>query len=135
MKKWIKLSASAAAIVFVLAACGSNGDAGSGPSKEPSASSTQSGQAADAVEIRQFNFNPLELTVKAGTTVTWTNRDAILHTVTSGTGPDGKTGEYDGQLGDAGVTFSFTYDTAGTYEYFCSRHSTVPGMHGTVIVT
>ena len=84
------------------------------------------------VAIKAFRFQPTELEITAGTTVTWTNNDAILHTVTSGTSvkkddfgnydlhPDGRV---DGMLPDQGASFSFTFTTPGEYAYFCSRHN------------
>ena len=89
-----------------------------------------------AVQISGFRFQPPELTVAAGTIVTWTNDDAILHTVTTGTSvkkddfgnydlrPDGR---IDGTLPDKGQTFSFTFTTPGEYAYFCSRHNNMTG--------
>lgn len=89
-------------------------------------------QRTATVQISGFRFQPTELTVAAGTTVTWTNDDAILHTVTSGTSvkkddfgnfditPDGR---INGTLADKGQTFSFTFATPGEYAYFCSRHN------------
>lgn len=77
-----------------------------------------------SVEIRNSAFNPAIISVPTGTTVTWTNRDNITHTVT-GSGFDS------GRL-DSGQTFSRTFSTAGTYDYKCSIH---PNMSGTVAVT
>lgn len=70
------------------------------------------------------------LEVAVGTTVTWTNTDQILHTVTTGT-PDAPDGRIDGQMPEAGSTFSFTFTEPGTYAYFCSRHTF---MTGTIVV-
>lgn len=83
----------------------------------------------------QFTFYPEDLTVAAGTTVTWRNDDAVVHTVTSGSS-NGTIGEADG-LFDSGLfaggeTFAYTFTEPGTYEYFCTPH---PWMHGTVTVT
>lgn len=87
---------------------------------------------AETVRISGFRFQPAELVVAEGTTVTWTNDDAILHTVTSGSSvkkddfgnyviaPDGR---INGTLADKGQTFSFTFTTPGDYAYFCSRHN------------
>ena len=86
-----------------------------------------SAQAADAeVQIDQFTFAPQRLTVKAGTTVTWTNDDDINHTVTS---DDGAT--FDSGAFGHGLTFSFTAGQPGTYTYKCSIH---PFMKGTIVV-
>jgi plastocyanin len=81
--------------------------------------------AAASIEIKDFAFNPPTIEVAAGTTVTWTNNDSAPHTVTQDGG-----GFQSGRL-DQGQTFSFTFDTPGTYEYHCEFH---PNMHGTVVV-
>lgn len=79
-------------------------------------------------------YSPLELTVPVGTTVVWTNDDAIAHTVTSGTS-DGSSGSADGIFDsgfmNAGDTFSYTFDEPGEFPYFCLPH---PWMIGKVIV-
>jgi plastocyanin len=77
------------------------------------------------VFIRGMAFVPNTITVAAGTTITWTNKDAITHDVTSGTGLFTS-----GPLAN-GATFSFTFATAGNYSYYCSIH---PTMVGTVTV-
>jgi plastocyanin len=84
-------------------------------------------QGANAVNISNFAFAPATLTVAAGTTVTWTNKDEEPHTVVSS---DGSTFHSPGL--DTGKTFSFTFPNAGTFDYICSIH---PMMHGTVVVT
>ena len=71
--------------------------------------------------LSQFMVSPAKLRVRVGAEVTWTNRDAILHTVTAGT-PDKPTGEFDGQLADAGAVFTQHFEEPGTYPFFCSRH-------------
>jgi plastocyanin len=76
------------------------------------------------VKIDNFTFGPQKLTVKAGTTVTWTNQDDIPHTVVS-------TGHYRSKPLETGDKFSFVFTTPGTYEYFCSLH---PHMTGTITV-
>ena len=74
-------------------------------------------------------FNPAELRISAGTTVTWTNQDSVMHTVTSGLRGN-PTGLFDEAVGPGG-TFSFTFNETGTFEYFCIPH---PGMDATIIV-
>jgi amicyanin len=82
--------------------------------------------AADAaVKIDNFTFDPPGLTVKAGTTITWTNRDDIPHTIAA------VTKAFRSQVLDTDQKFSFTFTTPGTYEYFCSLH---PHMKGTIVV-
>jgi amicyanin len=92
---------------------------------EPAASPQQVAPAAAAVKIDNFKFGPEDLTVAVGTTVTWTNRDDIPHTVVS------TTGAFKSKVLDTDEKFSFTFSTAGTYDYFCSVH---PKMTGKVIV-
>ena len=84
---------------------------------------------ASTVEIKidNFSFGPASLTVAVGTTVTWTNRDDIPHTVVST--DDAKT--FKSKVLDTDEKFSFTFSKAGTYPYFCSIH---PKMTGKVIV-
>ncbi len=79
------------------------------------------------VKIDNFSFGPVALTVPVGTTITWTNRDDIPHTVVSTDDP--KT--FKSKVLDTDEKFSFTFSKAGTYPYFCSIH---PKMTGKVIV-
>jgi amicyanin len=78
------------------------------------------------VNIDNFAFAPATLTVKAGTTVTWTNKDEDPHTVVD------NGGAFRSQALGSGGTYSFTFPTAGTFDYVCSIH---PFMRGTVVVT
>jgi plastocyanin len=81
---------------------------------------------ANTVSIQNFAFSPAAVTVRVGTTVTWTNKDADAHTVTSS----------DGQLHSpvlqTGATFSHTFAQAGSYHYLCTIH---PFMTAVVTVT
>lgn len=77
------------------------------------------------VSIDNFSFGPQTLTIKAGTTVVWTNRDDIPHTVAA----TGK--EFKSKVLDTDDKFSFTFTTPGAYEYFCSLH---PHMTGMIVV-
>jgi plastocyanin len=78
------------------------------------------------VKIDNFAFTPTELTVAAGTTVEWVNRDDIPHVVVS---DDKKT--FKSKALDTDDRFSYTFTKPGTYAYFCSVH---PKMTGKVIV-
>src|SRR5882762_2931011 len=77
------------------------------------------------VKIDNFSFGPGTLTVPVGTTVTWTNRDDIPHTVVS------TEGAFKSKVLDTDEKFAYTFSKAGTYPYFCSIH---PKMTGKVIV-
>ena len=92
--------------------------------KEPPA---QEKAAATEVKIDNFSFTPPNLTVAAGTTVTWTNRDDIPHTVVSTDDPKA----FKSKVLDTDEKFSFTFSKPGTYAYFCSIH---PKMTAKVVV-
>ena len=81
---------------------------------------------ADAVTILNFAFGPQVISVKAGTTVHWTNHDTEAHTVTSNTGAFGSV------VLQPGAGYSFTFNKPGTYHYHCTIH---PFMTGTVMVS
>ncbi|MBW3646074.1 MAG: cupredoxin domain-containing protein [Actinobacteria bacterium] len=117
------------ALLVGTAACG---NAGSGPATDAAApSSASAGQQDGAVTIKTFAFHPDPVRVKAGTTVSWTNEDEILHNVTSGE-RDEADGTFDKQLDGPGSVAEHTFDTPGTYAYHCSIH---PGMDGVVEVS
>jgi plastocyanin len=82
--------------------------------------------AGNAVNIDNFAFAPATLTVHAGSTVTWTNRDEEPHTVVANDGSFHSPG-----MGSQ-ATFSYTFTKSGTFDYVCSIH---PYMHATVVVT
>ncbi len=79
------------------------------------------------VKIDNFSFGPSNLAVAVGTTVTWTNHDDIPHTVVSSDDPKA----FKSKVLDSDEKFSFKFEKAGTYPYFCSIH---PKMTGKVIV-
>lgn len=80
------------------------------------------------VSIKNFAFSPAAITVKVGTTVTWTNNDSTTHTVTSTDSPV----SFDSGNLAPGKTYSFTFTKAGGYKYHCSIHT---DMVGSVTVT
>lgn len=84
--------------------------------------------AADGntVTVAQFKYAPARLEVTKGTTVTWKNQDAILHTVTEGT-PAARGQAFDGQLADSGTSFQYRFEQAGTFAFFCDRHQFMTG--------
>ena len=85
------------------------------------------GDAESVVTIDNFTFKPQDLTVAAGTKITWLNRDDIPHVVVSAGGP----APFRSKPLDTDDRFSVTFTTAGVYKYFCSLH---PKMVGTVTV-
>ena len=89
------------------------------------ANAQQASAKSAEVKIDNFSFAPGTLTVAVGTTVTWTNRDDIPHTVVS------TDGVFKSKVRDTDETFSYTFTKTGDYPYFCSIH---PKMTGTVVV-
>jgi plastocyanin len=77
------------------------------------------------ITIDNFTFTPKELTVAAGTTVKWVNHDDIPHTVVE------KKTTFRSKALDTDDSYSFTFTSAGTFDYFCGLH---PHMVGQVIV-
>lgn len=121
--------------LVALAACGSTAatttqppDSMPGMTMSPSSAAATAPVATNEVAIKDFAFAPGTVTVKVGTTVTWTNNDQDPHTVTStGTGGPLKSATLQN-----GEKYTYTFTTAGTFEYLCTIH---PFMTGTVVVT
>jgi len=134
---WLDLAVAATPIILILGvACGKTSYAvAGGPEAQgqmPSGmemTSVPDGQTAasgpSVVTIKGFKFGPAALTVSSGTTVTWTNSDALTHTVAA------TDGSFDSSNLAPGGQFSFTFNPPGTYAYHCSIH---PFMTGQVIV-
>jgi len=80
---------------------------------------------SNAVKIQNFAFNPASLTIKAGTTVTWTNLDSTAHRIVSDTGAFQSSDLSNGQ------SYSYTFNKTGSYSYHCGIH---PSMKGTIVV-
>ena len=90
------------------------------------ASAAVPAHAADStIIIKKFMFNPMDVTVPAGTNVTWENEDGEPHTVVS------LTNDFRSQALDEKDKFSHQFNTPGTYKYICSIH---PRMVGTITV-
>jgi plastocyanin len=90
-----------------------------------SSSNDTTNPGANEVWIQNMAFNPVTRTVTAGTTITWTNKDGVAHTVTS------NTGAFDSGTVNPNGTYSHLFSTAGSFPYHCSIH---PTMTATVIV-
>jgi plastocyanin len=123
------LAAVASVVVAVaLGAAWSRGPqpASAAPSKfDPSGMAPMS-ETASEVAIQDFAFGPKELSVAAGTTVTWTNSDGFAHSVIS------QDGVVQSEQIAPGGTFTFTFDGPGTYAYFCGIHNS---MKASITVT
>jgi plastocyanin len=91
----------------------------------PAASTPGPSGGGNTVTITNFAFSPADLTVKTGSTVTWTNNDPASHTITA------DAGAFSSDPVAKGGTYQFTFSQPGTYAYHCSIH---PSMKGTIIV-
>lgn len=123
-------------IVLLLAALGvgaysllSMGKTGPMAASGPSRSSINQTSAVNEIAIQDYSFEPAAIKIKVGTKVTWTNKDSVAHTVTT---DDGAPEVIDSGLFGKNKSYSFTFNRAGTYNYYCQPH---PYMKGTVIVT
>ncbi len=161
-RTWLKRLAAAGATVAV-AGCTSNGGGGGGgggsddtPTPTESPTPDDGGSGGDFVETStvdmtdELTFEPQEIQVSAGTTVTWENVGSIGHTVTAYEDeiPEGAeyfaSGGFDSQEAandgypekgnvPGGESYEHTFETTGTYEYYCIPHE-MSGMVGTVKV-
>jgi plastocyanin len=77
-------------------------------------------------------YTPSNLTIQGNTTVTWTNNDTVLHTVTSGKPNEGPSNLFDSSLIESNNQFNYTFSDEGQFKYYCTLH---PFMTGTVTVT
>ena len=89
------------------------------------------GTAVPGCEETNECYIPASATINAGDTVEWTNSDTAAHTVTGGSPAEGPSGVFDSSLVLGGASYSFTFEEAGSYDYFCMVH---PWMVGNVQV-
>ena len=123
MKGRVLLFTGAAALML-LAACGDDSGSSSNTTSAPAASgggaATTATSGSDIV-AKDIAYNPTELTVKVGGTVTFKNEDGFAHTFTA------DNGEFDSGNVDGGASFTFTPDKAGTIAFHCKIHSNMKG--------
>jgi plastocyanin len=124
---------AAAALLATTAACGTGsptaaGSSGSSMPGTPPATTVAPNRptAPNEVDIANFAFVPATLSVRVGTTVTWTNQDEEAHDVSE------RSGRFHSPVLNTGDTFHFTFTQAGQYQYLCTIH---PFMTATVVVT
>jgi plastocyanin len=128
---FVRLVLTSAFVALAIGCSGSYSSPTPAPSPTPTpVSPSPSGPSAavtiprGAEALGRSAYNPAELTVDVGSTVTWTNTDVVSHTSTSDA-----SGWNSGTIAPGGQ-FSFTFPTAGTFSYHCAIH---PGMVGTVV--
>jgi len=120
-KKFVRIGVSALAIALLGMLITAGRVGGTAAAQEKAAVTAE-------VKIDNFSFGPAALTVPVGTTVTWTNRDDIPHTVVS------TDGVFKSKALDTDDKFSFVFTKPGTYPYFCEPHQYEASMHGTIVV-
>lgn len=115
-------------LIMVIIVIGMNGCSKSSSDVLPVVNNPGGGNpspGANEVWMQNTAFTPATKTITAGTTITWTNKDATSHDVAS------LTGVFTSPTMGQGATFSYTFTAAGTYNYRCTFHQ---GMNGTIIV-
>jgi plastocyanin len=136
MTKLLAVLTACLALSLTLAACGGDDDdGGSGDSAAPSQpAETTAGDKPAAggetvtVDMRDIKYVPQDVTVKTGTTVTWTNSDKVPHTVTKDAGPGE---QFDSGTIAPGGEYEQTFAKAGKVDYVCTIH---PNQVGSVTV-
>jgi plastocyanin len=120
-------------LALVAAGCGDDDEepapAGGGGATATQEEQTGGATAPDAVviDMKDFQFEPKNATVKVGQTVRWVNQDSAPHDAT-----DEEGGQFESDQFGKGETFEFTPEKAGSIPYVCTLH---PGMEGTLTVT
>jgi plastocyanin len=139
MTKLIALILACLALGLVVAGCGGDDDddggggGGASTSEQPAGDGGGGGGGGGTqVSMKNIQFDPKDITVKAGDTITFTNDEAVPHDVhkTSGPGEDFASGPTGGM--QEGDTFKLTLDKPGKYDYVCDVHA--PGMAGSITV-
>ena len=136
MTKLFALILACLALGLVAAGCGGDDDGGGDSSGDGASKSEEpaggGGGGGAQVGMQSVEFDPKNLTVKAGETITFTNNESVPHDVhkTSGPGDDFSSGETGGM--QEGDTFELTLDKPGKYAYVCNVHA--PGMAGRITV-
>lgn len=123
--------AVAAALALGLAACGDDAPADdpaveapaddAAPADDDEPADDDAAAAGNVVDMDFFQFQPEDLTVAVGDTVTWVNKDSVRHTATA------DDGTFDVDTPAEGDEGSFTFDEAGTYAYVCEVHASMTG--------
>lgn len=120
-RRWLGVGVATAAVVVGLVTACSSGST----SSSMTMSTPMTGSGSSQVEIKNFTFEPMMLSIAVGTTVTWKFDDSAQHTVSA----DDKS--FVSPALSNGQTYTHTFTTAGTFQYICSIHQY---MKGTIVV-
>jgi plastocyanin len=121
MKKIIALTIVLTSTVF-LGGCGLT-QSTTTPTATPTTVQSTTQAESNTITIQNFAFSPATLTVKKGTTITWTNQDSAPHQI--------KSNSFNSPKLATGQSFSFVFNDIGSFDYSCSIH---PSMTGKIIV-
>jgi plastocyanin len=125
MRRSLALLPALAVTAALAAGCGGDDNGGTSAATAPASTPASAGGAV-AVKMKDIQFVPKDVTVKAGQTITWTNDDSVNHNVIAESGASFRSKDF----GEGG-SFSFKAAKAGTIKYVCTIH---PGMTGTITV-
>jgi plastocyanin len=121
-----------AGLALSLAACGGDDDNGGASTSDQPADTGGAASGGVQVSLKNIQFDPKDITVKPGETITFTNDESIPHDVHKQSGPGGDfSSGADGGM-QQGDTFKLKLDRPGKYDYVCHVHA--PGMAGTITV-
>jgi plastocyanin len=123
---YVLLSMALLIIALPLASCTGSGSTSGTTMAEMTTAAAGTTAAKNEISIQGNAFNPDNLSIKIGDTVTWVNNDSYAHTVKA------KTGEFDSGNMASGAKFSFTFNKEGTIDYICGIHTF---MTGKIVVT
>lgn len=137
--KWLAALCACLALGIVAVGCGGDDEdsAGDGATVEETVTTETETETTDTdtgdadagaeqveVDVVDIDYEPREVTVPAGTTITWTNTGNLPHTVTKDSGPGD---DFDSGTLQPGDTYEQTFDAAGTIEYYCTIHANQRG--------
>jgi plastocyanin len=121
-----------AGLALSLAACGGDDDNGGASTSDQPADTGGAASGGAQVSLKNIQFDPKDISVKPGETITFTNDESIPHDVHKQSGPGGDfSSGADGGM-QQGDTFKLKLDRPGKYDYVCHVHA--PGMAGTITV-
>ncbi|MFA5348694.1 MAG: cupredoxin family copper-binding protein [Methanoregula sp.] len=119
---------SACAVLLILSCACTGCTSSQTPAATPAATTPYPATGSTSILIKNFAFSPDMLTIRSGTTVTWTNQDSAPHQIASDTG---SSVSFSSDPLSNGASYQFTFTAPGTYSYHCSIH---PTMKGTIVV-
>ena len=135
MNRWLALLISCLALGLLAAGCGGDDEDDSGsaetaeqPAQEPADDTGATASGGVTVSMKDIKYVPMDVKVKSGATVKWTNDDSITHTVTKTSGPGE---EFDSGNVAGGGEFEQKFEEAGEIDYVCTIH---PQQTGTITV-